>query len=98
MKVAQTSSVTHSDPVQSKAIKAGAQFEAILLNTVFGELERSFAYLPGPPRDTVTKSYDGFGVEALTSGLAARGGIGVGTFIAKALMAQAHSKHETNGI
>lgn len=98
MKVAEALSAAPVDSVQVNATKAGAQFEAILLNTVFGELERSFASLPGAERNGVSKSYDGFGVEALTSGLAGRGGIGLGAFIAKALMAQAHSKHETNGI
>lgn len=97
MKIAQMASAVSSDPVRAKAMKAGAQFEAVLLNAVFGELERSFAYLPGAPPDNVSKSYDGFGMEALTSGLAGRGGVGLGAFIAKALMAQAHSKHQTNG-
>ena len=64
--------------------------------SVFGDLERSFASPPGAERNGVSKSYDGFDVEALTSGLATRGGIGLGGFIAKALMAQAHAQGATN--
>ena len=79
-----------------KAAKAGAQFEAILLNMVFGELQRTFSQLPGATRDAVSKSYDGFGTEALTAGLARSGGVGLGAFIAKGLMKQA--KHEARGI
>jgi Rod binding domain-containing protein len=87
---------TGAEPLQGKAAKAGAQFEAILLNMVFGELQRTFSQLPGATRDAVSKSYDGFGTEALTAGLARSGGVGLGAFIAKGLMKQA--KHEARGI
>src|SRR5438309_5124925 len=97
MKVAVLSpSPAPADAVQARAMRAGAQFEAVLLNMAFGGLERSFAHMPGTQPDGVSKSYDGFGVEALTSGLASRGGIGLGAVIAKALMAQ--PKREPNGI
>ena len=85
-----------ADPLQTKADKAGAQFEAILLNMVFGELQRTFSQLPGATRDAVSKSYDGFGTEALTAGLARSGGVGLGAFIAKGLMNQA--RHKSSGI
>jgi Rod binding domain-containing protein len=91
-----TTAAAGADPLQAKADKAGAQFEAILLNMVFGELQRSFSQLPGATRDAVSKSYDGFGTEALTAGLARSGGVGLGAFIAKGLMKQA--KHEGHGI
>ena len=84
------------DPLPAKADKAGAQFEAILLNMVFGELQRTFSQLPGATRDAVSKSYDGFGTEALTAGLARSGGVGLGAFIAKGLMKQA--THEGRSI
>ena len=73
---------------EARANKAGAQFEGILLNMVFGDLERVFSHFPGRSEDNVSKSYDGFGMEALTSGLSENGGIGLGKFIAKALMAR----------
>ncbi len=84
-----TASGHGGDPLQARADKAGAQFEGILLNMVFGELQRAFSQLPGTTRDAVSKSYDGFGTEALTAGLARSGGVGLGTFIAKGLMKQA---------
>lgn len=83
-----------ADPLQAKADKAGAQFEGILLNMVFGELQRTFSQLPGATRDAVSKSYDGFGTEALTAGLARSGGVGLGAFIAQGLMRQA--RHESS--
>jgi Rod binding domain-containing protein len=79
----------YTDLLKARASQAGAQFEGILLNMVFGELQRTFSQLPGSTRDAVSKSYDGFGTEALTSGLARSGGIGLGAFITKALMKQA---------
>src|SRR4051794_39646152 len=85
-----------ADPLQANADKAGAQFEAILLNMVFGELQRTFSQLPGAARDAVSKSYDAFGTEALTAGLARRGGVGLGAFIAKGLMNQA--RHQARSI
>jgi Rod binding domain-containing protein len=91
-----TTSAASADPLQARADKAGAQFEAILLNMVFGELQRTFSQLPGATRDAVSKSYDGFGTEALTAGLARGGGVGLGAFIAKGLMKQA--KHERPSI
>jgi Rod binding domain-containing protein len=87
---------TNADGLQAKATKAGSQFEAILLNMVFGELQRTFSQLPGTTRDAVSKSYDGFGAEALSNGLARSGGIGLGAFITKALMKQAiHNDHSS---
>jgi Rod binding domain-containing protein len=94
LSVMATTSAAGADPLQAKADKAGAQFEAILLNMVFGELQRTFSQLPGATRDAVSKSYDGFGTEALTAGLARSGGVGLGAFIAKGLMSQAkHAAH-----
>lgn len=34
-------------PERAKALQAGMQFEAVLLNTALGPLEHSFAHLPG---------------------------------------------------
>lgn len=96
MNVTTVSSSARAVPDQARAFKAGAQFEAILLNTVFSDLERTFSQLPGETRDAVSKSYDGFAMEALSSGLARNGGIGLGGFIAKALLA--HEKKNAHGV
>lgn len=83
-------------PEQARAAKAGAQFEGILLNLVFGGLERVFSHFPGTSVDNVSKSYDGFAMEALTSGLSQHRGIGLGRFITKALIA--HSRESSHRI
>ena len=69
----------------SKAMKAGMEFEAILLNNLLGGLERAFTNLPGKKEDHSTEAYGGFALQALASGLAESGGIGIGRLIAKAL-------------
>jgi hypothetical protein len=89
MQVTTVSRLDATSPSEVTALKAGAQFEGVLLNMVFGDLERTFSQLPGFTQDAVAKSYAGYAVEGLTSGLAAAGGIGIGRFIARAL-----TKHE----
>lgn len=69
--------------------KAGAQFEGILLNKVWGDLERAFTDLPGKKEDQASEAYSGFAMQALASGLAEAGGIGLGRIIASALAKQA---------
>ena len=94
MPVNAPTSAADADPLQARAAKAGTQFEGILLNMVFGELQRTFSQLPGATRDAVSKSYDGFGTEALTAGLARSGGVGLGVFIAKGLTKQAQRERQ----
>lgn len=72
-----------------KIRKAGARFEGILLNKVWGDLERAFTDLPGKKADQSTEAYSGFAMQALASGLADAGGIGLGRIIASALAKQA---------
>lgn len=80
------SSITSSAAdVHAKALKAGEQFEAILLNMVLGGVERSFTQLPGSKIGQETEAYSGLGMQALTSGLAHAGGIGIAATIAKSL-------------
>ena len=76
------------EALEAKAKKAGAQFEAILLNLVLGDLERAFTQLPGATLGAVDQSYDSFAMETLSSALSRNGGIGLGGFIARALVRQ----------
>lgn len=71
--------------VSVKAQKAGAEFEGVLLNIVMGAVERSFSELPGTKVQRENQAYDRLGMQALTSGLARAGGIGLGKMIAAAL-------------
>ena len=71
--------------LSSKAQKAGAEFEGVLLNIVLGAVERSFSELPGTKLQQENQAYNGLGMQALTSGLARAGGIGLGKMISAAL-------------
>src|SRR5579864_2518039 len=77
--------VTTAAPDHSKTMKAGMEFEAILLNSLLGGLEHAFTNLPGKKEDHSTEAYSGFAMQAMASGLAESGGIGIGRLIAKAL-------------
>jgi hypothetical protein len=79
-------STASADAVRPRALKAAAEFEAVLLNTVFGELEHSFSQLPGSKVEHATEAYSGLGMQALTSGLARSGGIGLSEMITRALV------------
>lgn len=74
------------DAMPPKAVRAGAEFEAVLLNQVLGELERSFAQLPGSKLEQATEAYSGLGMQALTSGMARTGGIGLSRMITRSLL------------
>ena len=76
----------HADATAKKAAKAGAQFEAVLLNNVLGGVERAFTELPGAQHDQSNEAYSGLAMQTLTSALAETGGIGLGKLIAKALV------------
>jgi Rod binding domain-containing protein len=73
------------DPERVKALKAGAQFEALLLNNVLGAVEHAFTNLPEGKESPATDPYRGFAMQALSLGLAERGGIGLGRLMARAL-------------
>lgn len=96
MQVTGVSSSNGDASIEAKAAKAGAQFEGILLNTVFSDLQRTFSQLPGAKEDSMAKSYEGFGLEALTSGLARSGGIGLGGVISRALVE--HEQRSKSGV
>ena len=64
---------THS----AKMVRAAHQFEAVLLNSLLGSLQHSFSSLGGQKSDGESTNYDYVGMQALSSALAARGGIGI---------------------
>lgn len=78
----------------AKARKAGAQFEAVLLNNVLGGVERTFTDLPGGHKDQCTEVYSGLAMQTLSSALAQRGGVGLGSLIADALVERAGHSHQ----
>jgi Rod binding domain-containing protein len=67
----------------ARTIKAGKDFEAVLINAVFGELQTAFTNLPGKPLSNSTKTYDGIAMQALASGLSRGPGIGLGAFVSR---------------
>lgn len=68
-----------------KIVHAARDFEALLLGSLLRSLEQGFSLLPGDEPSS-PDSYRDFSAEALASGLAARGGIGIGNMILRTLM------------
>ena len=78
-----TAWLTAPAPENARAIKAGKDFEAVLIGAVFGELQTAFTNLPGKALSNSTKTYDGIAMQALASGLSRGAGIGLGAFVAR---------------
>jgi Rod binding domain-containing protein len=76
----------------AKIDKGAKEFEAILVGSWLQQAEQSFATIPGGDDDSEDVGKDSmmsFGVQSLATSLAASGGIGIGTMVAKALHATA---------
>jgi Rod binding domain-containing protein len=82
---AQVAPAAKGNPQHEKIRKAGAQFEAVLLNNVLGAVEQTFTRLPGSQEPDSTEAYSGLAMQALTSKLAEGGGIGIGRMLATSL-------------
>jgi Rod binding domain-containing protein len=78
-----------------KVVGAAQQFEAILLNTLLGPLQKSFSALPGSSEDSNSSAYQDLGVQTLAGGLASAGGFGIANMIARSLLKiQGHTAAE----
>jgi len=84
-------------PLASKPNKAGAEFEALLLDMVLGPVQRSFTHLPGGKEEHANKAYSGLAMQALTADLAQHGGMGLGRIISSALNARIWSGNASAG-
>ena len=76
----------------AKIDKGAREFEAVLVGSWLQQAEQSFATVPGADEDENAGTRDqvmSFGVQSLATSLAASGGIGIGTMIAKAMHAKA---------
>ena len=69
-----------------RVLHAAHEFEAVLLNTLLGSLEHSFASLPGKDPEAGSDNYQYLGMQALASTLAARGGVGIASLIVRNLL------------
>ena len=89
-----SANATQPSPIDHKIRHAAQEFEGVLLNTLLGSLEKTFATMPGSKLATGADQYQSLGAQALASGLAARGGIGIADLIARRLQAQSTTTRE----
>jgi Rod binding domain-containing protein len=62
------------------------QFEAVLLTSLLGPLQKSFSSLPGANSEAGSGEYQSLETQALASGLAAAGGLGIANMIVHNLL------------
>lgn len=65
--------------------KAAREFEAQLLATLLAPLEQSFSAVPGESSPTGADNYGYLGMQALATGLANSGGLGVAALLVRQL-------------
>ncbi len=96
--IAATAGPTAAPLERARAVQAGMQFEAVLLNTALGSLEHSFSHLPGgKEEDHASEGYSSMAMQALTSGMARSGGMGIGKIITEALLRNSVRGHPVAG-
>lgn len=96
-------SLTSGAPVLSsedaKAVKAGKDFESILLGSWLQQAEQSFATVPGGDGqgddDSSKDQFQGIAMQALAGSLTASGGIGIAKMISNSLRSRQGSTHNT---
>ena len=81
----QNSAPLANENATSKAVHAAQQFEAILLNQLFGSLQHTFCALGKEKTETGSDQYRFLGLQALASSVAARGGLGIADMIVRNL-------------
>ncbi len=74
-----------------KVVKAAREFEALLLASILGPLERTFSAWPGQETPTGSEAYQSMGMQALSAALAQHGGLGIANIVAKSLSKSADS-------
>jgi Rod binding domain-containing protein len=84
--IAQAATLNPKPSPSPKLVKAARQFEALLLETLVGPMERSFSTLPGESNQAGSDSYKSLGVQTLSEGLTASGGVGIAAMILRSLM------------
>ena len=83
--VTSVSTISSAAAREHRIAKAARDFEAVLLNTFLGPIEKTFASLPGKEPDAVSDNYQSLGMQAITSSIAAQGGLGFAAMIAGSL-------------
>jgi Rod binding domain-containing protein len=69
-----------------KVLRAAREFEAQLIGSVFGSLEKTFTSIGAPESDPGAENYQAMAMQALGQGLAAKGGIGIASLISRHLL------------
>ena len=90
---------TKASRENAKIVKAGKDFESILLGNWLQQAENSFATVPGgdgaEDEDAGKDQFQGLAMQSLAKSLTASGGIGIAKMITKHLLASSDRAAET---
>ncbi len=89
-------SVTAHPAPPARLVKAAKQFEALLINTLLGPMEKSFSSLPGQKDVPGDSDYAYMATQALASAMAASGGLGIASMIVRNVMSHQGVKGDTS--
>ena len=97
-----TSGASASSNDETKMVKAGKDFESILLGSWLQQAEQSFATVPGGDGqgddDSSKDQFQGIAMQALAGSLTASGGIGIAKMITDSLRSRQGNTHSTAAI
>jgi len=88
MNIVALSSIAPQDKAQPNSrqvVQAAHEFEAMLLHALLGSLQQSFASLPGEEKKAGSGEYEYLGTQALATGLANSGGLGIAQMVIRDL-------------
>ena len=88
-------SVTAQPAPPARLVKAAKQFEALLINTLLGPMEKTFSALPGQKDVAGDSDYAYMATQALASAMAASGGLGIARMIVRNVMSHQEVKGDT---
>ena len=71
-----------------KVLQAAQEFEAILLESFINPLEKTFSQLPEDETELGMNGYQDLGTQALVSGIAKAGGLGIADMIVRNLFSK----------
>ena len=96
-----TSGASAPSKEDAKAVKAGTDFESMLLGSWLQQAEHSFATVPGgdgqDEEDVGKDQFQGIAMQALAGSLTASGGIGIARMITESLRSHQHNNLSSAG-
>lgn len=97
MEIPPVTSAANHPPAIQKVTEVARQFEAVLLESFLDKIQESFSTVPGKESSLGMGAYEGLGTQALATGLAQSGGLGIADMIVRHVMSTGGRPLTTDG-